>query len=242
MTPTALVTGAGAGMGAAVARRLAADGYRVICADLNETAARETAAGLHDAEGLAVDVSDQASVRAAVAACGSELRAVVNSAGILTYAPALRISLEDFDRVIKVNLRGTFIVLQEAGQALASNGGGSIVAFASIESFRTVTGHAHYSASKAGVRLLTQAFADELGSSGVRVNAVAPGAIRTAMTAKALDREDTARHIAAAVPLGRPGAPEEVADVCAFLCSDTASYVTGVCWRVDGGTLIKTPM
>jgi NAD(P)-dependent dehydrogenase (short-subunit alcohol dehydrogenase family) len=242
VTSTALVTGAGAGMGAAVARKLAADGYRVVCADLNEAAAQETAAGLPDAEAIAVDVSDQASVRAAVAACGPELRAVVNSAGILSYAPVLKLSLEDFDRVVKVNLRGTFIVLQEAGTVLAANGGGAIVVFASIESFRTVTGHAHYSASKAGVLLLTQAFADELGPSGVRVNAVAPGAIRTAMTAKALDREDTARHIAASVPLGRPGEPDEVAGVCAFLCSETASYVTGVCWRVDGGTLIKTPM
>jgi NAD(P)-dependent dehydrogenase (short-subunit alcohol dehydrogenase family) len=229
-------------MGAAVARRLSVDGYRVLCADINQSAAAETAAELPDAEALAVDISDQASVREVVAAAGPELRAVVNSAGILSFAPALDLSLEDFDRVIKVNLRGSFILLQEAGRALAANGGGSIVAFASIESFRAVSGHAHYSASKAGVLLLTQAFADELGPSGVRVNAVAPGVIHTAMTAKWLELEENVRLVAGAVPLGRAGEPDEVAEVCAFLCSEAASYVTGVCWRVDGGTLIKTPM
>jgi len=238
----ALVTGAGSGMGAAVARRLADDGYTVFCGDINGAAAKDTADGLPGAQPLVVDVADQDSVRAAVAACRPGLRAVVHAAGTLSYAPALKLTLEDFDRVVAVNLRGTFIVLQEAGRALAAAGGGAIVAFASIESFRTIRGHAHYSAAKAGVRVLAQTFAEELAPSSVRVNAVAPGVIRSPMTARALSDPRVAEQIIAAVPLGRPGEADEVAAVCAFLCSDAASYVTGVCLPVDGGTLIRGPM
>lgn len=238
---TALVTGAGSGMGAAVARRLGNDGFQVVCADIDADAAGRTASEIPGARHAHINVTEQSSVRAAVDGCGPDLRAVVNAAGIATFAPVLDISLDDFDRVITVNLRGTFIVLQEAGRALSAEGG-SIVTFASIESFRPVRGHAHYSASKGGVLMLTRAFAEELAPQGVRINAVAPGAIRTAMTAKALDHPKIAEAMNAGIPMGRAGEADEVANVCAFLCSPSTSYVTGACWAVDGGTLVKPPM
>jgi 3-oxoacyl-[acyl-carrier protein] reductase len=237
---TALVTGAASGMGAAVAKRLASDGYVVVCADMNLEGAALVANGLPGARAEAVDITDPASVDAMIASCGNDLEAVVHAAGILSSARVLDLSLEDFDRIIAVNLRGTFIVTQAAARALADNGGGAMVLFASIEAVRAVRGHAHYAASKAGVVALAQAFAEELAKSRVRVNAVAPGLIRTGMT-DALIGTGELEVLERRVPLGRAGEADEVASVCSFLCSGAASYVTGVCWQVDGGTLIKSP-
>jgi 3-oxoacyl-[acyl-carrier protein] reductase len=237
---TALVTGAASGMGAAVAKRFAGDGYTVVCSDLNVEGAAEVASGLAGARAEAVDITDPASVDDLINRCGEDLEAVVHAAGILSSARVLDLSLKDFDRIVSVNLRGTFIVTQAAARALRDNGGGAIVLFASIEATRAVRGHAHYAASKAGVVALAQAFAEELGKSSVRVNAVAPGLIRTAMTDTLIGAGEL-EALERRVPLGRAGDADEVATVCSFLCSAAASYVTGVCWQVDGGTLIKSP-
>jgi 3-oxoacyl-[acyl-carrier protein] reductase len=237
---TALVTGAASGMGAAVAKRLAGDGHIVVCADLNPEGAAQVASGLPGARAEAADITDPASVAALIASCGDDLEVAVHAAGVLSSARLLDLSLEDFDRIIAVNLRGTFIVAQAAARALRDNGGGAIVLFASIEAIRPVHGHAHYAASKAGVVALAQAFAAELAKARVRVNAVAPGLIRTGMT-DALIGTGELEALERRVPMGRAGDADEVASVCSFLCSPAASYVTGVCWQVDGGTLIKSP-
>ncbi len=242
MTRTALVTGAGSGLGAAVARRLADDGCRVVCTDIDPAAAGSVAAKLPDAVAVAADVRDGDSVAAAVDVAGKDLELVVHAAGVLGYAAALDISRAEWDRVIDTNLTGTFVVLQAAGRVLAAARRGAMVAVASIESHRPpIPGHAHYAAAKAGVLRLTEAFAAELAPQGVRVNAVAPGVIRTPMMAAVLGSGRATTRIEAAVPMGRVGTPAEVAEVCAFLCSDAASFVTGACWSVDGGSLVRSP-
>ena len=234
-----LVTGGANGIGRAIARALAERGDEVTVADVNLVAAEELAAEL-GGRAVALDVRDAAAVRDAVAGVDAvtPLRTVVANAGVALRKPLVEVEPEEYDRVMEVNVRGCFFVVQAALRAMLPRRAGSVVAVSSTSGFTASTGPmAVYDASKAAVRLLTQAAAREAAQHGVRVNAVAPGTVETELTLalgttaelEALGRER--------VPLGRLGRPEEIAAAVVFLSSEAASYVTGHVLVVDGGWL-----
>ena len=229
MTMTAIVTGAGSGIGQAIALRLAADGYTVLVNDFRLQAAQATAAQI-GAKAVAIggDVSVEGDVAAMVAAAEAAFSPVthlVNCAGHVHQGRFTDLTVGDFDRMIAVHLRGTFLCTHAVLKGMLARGSGVIVNIASqlgqIGGIELV----HYSAAKAGIIGMTKALAREVSAQGVRVNAVAPGPINTPLV-RSLS-EDWQRAKAAELPLGRFGEPEEVANTVAFLCSPQASLFVG---------------
>ncbi|MBL8768621.1 MAG: SDR family oxidoreductase [Planctomycetes bacterium] len=226
-----VVTGGASGIGAAVVAAFLARGANVAVLDVRDSADAR-------AKSFVVDVTDGRGVDAAIdaaAAAHGGLDVVVSCAGITRDAVLWKISDADWDAVLDVNLKGTFLALRAAVPHLRARSRGAVVLVASINGERGKFGQANYSASKAGVIALGKTAAKELGRFGVRVNVVAPGYIETPMT-RDLPPEITQRA-AAESALGRIGKPEEVADAILFLCSPLARYVTGQVLRVDGGQL-----
>ncbi|MBC7305013.1 MAG: 3-oxoacyl-ACP reductase FabG [Nocardia sp.] len=243
---TAFVTGAARGIGAATAARLAGDGFAVAVVDLDADAAVLAAGKINAAGGTAIglgcDVADEAQVAdavgRAVAALGS-LDVLVNNAGVLRDNLLFKMSVEDWDIVMGVHLRGAFLCSKAAQKHMVDNGGGAIVNTSSVSALGN-RGQANYAAAKAGIQGLTRTLAMELGPFGIRVNAVAPGFIATEMTAATAARmgvsaEDLQAKTAAITPLRRVGVPADIANVVAFLASDEAGFVTGQTVYVDGG-------
>jgi NAD(P)-dependent dehydrogenase (short-subunit alcohol dehydrogenase family) len=239
----ALVTGAGSGLGRAVARRFAEAGARVAVhyrgsRDGAEAVVREIAAAGGEARAFAADLtaSGEAArlVDEVVGALGP-LGVLVNNAGSYPLAGVLDVTAAQWDAVLAANLRSALECLQAAGRRMAARGDGAIVNVTSIQAFRPAPGLAHYSAAKAGLEMLTRSAALELGPSGVRVNAVAPGLIWREGIESAWP-DGVARFVARA-PLGRLGQPEDVADACLFLASPAARFITGTTLVVDGGVL-----
>ncbi len=242
---TAIVTGAGSGLGRATAIRLAAEGASVACLDVVLSAAKETAAGITQtgatARAYEVDVSDPASVRATVAAVVRECArpsVLVNSAGIGKFAHSHELPFEEWSRIIGVNLTGTFLMAQAVLPHLL-DGGGNIVNIASTAGLIAQPYSAAYCASKGGVIQLTRALADEYLERGIRVNAIAPGGMITPMQGAfrmpaGADFEKIKKLI---TPLGN-AAPEEVAALVAYVASDEARYMTGSIVSIDGGITI----
>lgn len=240
---TAVVIGAGSGIGEAAAIGLASQGAaHVVCADLRLDAAQETARRIAETGGAAsaatVDVADGDSVRQLLRdtqARHGGLHIVVNTPGINVRKPLLAYSSEEFDRVIAVNLKGTFHVLREAGAIMSAAGGGSIIAFSSIRGVTVEPGQGVYAATKAGIVQMVRALAAELGPKNVRVNAIAPGVVETPLTAPIKNNPAWYDAYAAKSVLGRWGRAEEMAGPVVFLASDAASFVTGSVLFADGG-------
>lgn len=239
-----LVTGAGRGIGAAIARELAREGSDVALVDLGafddaERLAAELRALGRKAVALRADVSDFAAAEGAVAAAVralGRLDGLVCNAGVARDHASWKMTEAEWDQVIDVNLKGCFAFCRAAAPVFRAQKSGRIVTVASINGLRGKFGQSNYAASKAGVVGLTKTLAKELGPSGVNVNCVAPGIVRTEMTAS-LSAEVIAKSVAESA-LGRMGEPEEVASVVAFLLSDRARYVTGEVIKIDGGQYI----
>lgn len=236
----ALVTGAARGIGLATARRFLADGWQIALLDIDGDNLHRTMAGIARPDvtlALECDVSDPQAVAGAFAALVERfgrLDALVNNAGIAIFGPILQTSFADWSRVLAVNLSGPFLCAQAAAALMRDNGGGAIVNITSISGLRASTLRVAYGTSKAGLAHLTKQQAVEFSSYGIRVNAVAPGPVDTAM-AKAVHTPEIRADYHDHMPLNRYGREEELAEAVYFLCSERASYITGQVLAVDGG-------
>lgn len=231
----AVVTGGLSGIGAAVARRFVQDGIRVVAADIAATATALDPAA--DIAPLRLDVADPASVEAAIAEVErvhGRLDHLVHSAGVGRVEAFLDTSLADFDRIMAVNVRGSFLVGRAAAEAMRRSGGGSIINIGSVSGLRGSIGRAAYGASKGAVINLSQVMAVELAPYGIRVNVVAPGPVETPMAANSHSPEMRDSWLSV-LPMRRYATPEEIAGAVAFLSSEDAAYVTGHVLAVDGG-------
>ena len=245
MTPSspqkvALVTGAARGIGLATAKRFLAEGWRVALLDIEGELLRAAVADLADPDralALICDVSDAGAVTAAIEQIGQRfgrLDALVNNAGVAVFAPIMETSNEDWSRILAVNLTGPFLCTKAAVPLMREHGGGAVVNITSISAVRASTLRSAYGTSKAGLAHLTKQLAVELASLGIRVNAVAPGPVDTAM-AKAVHTPEIRKDYHDHMPLNRYGFEEELAEAIYFLASDRASYITGQVLCVDGG-------
>ncbi len=235
-----IVTGAAQGIGEACIRRFARENAKVVIADINDVRGAALAA---EVGGLYVhcDVGEKSQVDALVSqtlAAHGRIDVLVNNAGIFKAADFLDVSEADFDAVLRVNLKGSFLVGQAVAREMAKVGGGSIINMSSVNAVLTIPTIASYNVSKGGINQLTRVMALALVDKGIRVNAVAPGTIATELAAKAvLTSEEAKARIMSRTPMKRLGQPSEIADTVAFLASDAASYITGEIVVVDGGRM-----
>lgn len=248
MEKVAMVTGGAQGIGRAVAMLLAKEGYRVSIADLDKDAGFEVIRYVQSMGGQAMflqtDVSDEASVQRWMKLTHEDFGRVdvlVNNAGIGRSRPFLELSAEDFDRVIGVNLRGTFLCSQQAARIMKDQRKGAIINIASTRALMSEADTEAYSSSKGGILALTHAMAVSLGHFGIRVNAISPGWIETAewqyskRAARPFHSEkDKLQH-----PVGRVGTPEDIAQACLYLADDRSGFITGQNLVIDGGMTIK---
>jgi NAD(P)-dependent dehydrogenase (short-subunit alcohol dehydrogenase family) len=237
----AIVTGAGSGIGAATARALSERGDQVVCADVKLDTAEQTARTLRDAIAVEVDVSSGSScdqmVEKAVAKFG-DVHSIVTCAGVEKHGMGHEFGEDDFDRIIAVNLKGTWLSARSAAREMIKNGhGGTVVMIGSINSVVGNPGASAYCASKGGVLMLGKTLALDWAPLGIRVNIVGPGVVNTPMSAKSLSIPEKRAKMMEKTPLGRPAPPEEIASVIAFLTSESSAFMTGAYVPVDGGTL-----
>ena len=243
----ALVTGARRGMGKAHSIALAKQGAKVVVTDISQEECQlvvdEIKSMGGEAIALKLDVSNVVEVNQVfdeVVKQFGRLDILVNNAGIFAPKPALELTEEDWDKTIRINLKGEFLCAQRAAKEMAKNNWGRIINIASVASGGVgvgISGGAHYTASKGGIIGMTETLADEWASLGINVNAIGPGAIDTPMTSTSQIPEEAMKAMLAGVPLKRIGKPEEVSAAVVFLASEEASYVTGATFYVDGGWL-----
>jgi NAD(P)-dependent dehydrogenase (short-subunit alcohol dehydrogenase family) len=246
----AIVTGAGAGIGRAISLRLSAEGARVTLADLDEQAARGTAREIVEAGGEALvrrtNVTEAGEVEVLVRAAVEEwggLDVMVNNAGVGVAATAEDTSEEDWERLMAVNLKGTFLGIKYAVPAMRDSGGGSIVNMSSIAALVGIPDRAAYCAAKGGILALTRAAAVDHVSEGIRINCIAPGTVETPwierITAGYDDPDEARARMEARQPHGRLVTPEEIAAMAAYLASDESASCVGACMVVDGGVTAR---
>ena len=241
----AIVTGAAHGIGLAIARRYVAEGARVTIADIDAAAGEAAARALGQARFVATDVGDAGNAENVVAeTCRAfgDLDILVNNAGIIHGADFLDLTQADFDRVLRVNLKGAFLVGQAAArrmvaQVKAGKSAGTIINMSSINAVVAIANHTPYCVSKGGIDQLTKVMALALSPYGIRVNAIGPGSIMTDILKAVATDKDAKRRILARTPLGRIGEPDEIASIAVFLASPEASYITGETIYADGGRL-----
>lgn len=247
MNRVAVVTGGASGIGLGVARQLVADGHHVGILDQNGTAAEAAASDLEGqgakAVAVEVDVADWRSVETTFAKVRAELGPIgilVTSAGIESFDPVLEITPEKWERIVAVNLTGTFTCVHAALPDMISAGWGRVVTISSSSAQSGAPNMAHYAASKGGVIALTKALAVELARNGITVNTVAPSLVDTPMArhAEAAGDFPGVDVVGPMVPLGRAGTPADIAAACSFLCSDGGAYITGQIMGVNGGMYI----
>jgi glucose 1-dehydrogenase len=235
-----IVTGGAQGIGEACARRFASEGAKAVIADLDDARGQALAAEI-DGLYLHCDVGDKSQVDALVAQtvqAYGRVDVLVNNAGVFKAADFLDVTEADFDAVLRVNLKGAFLVGQAVAREMAKAGKGAIVNMSSVNGVLAIPNIASYNVSKGGINQLTRAMALALADKGIRVNAVAPGTIATELAAKAvLTSEEAKKRIMSRTPMKRLGTPAEVADTVAYLASDAASYMTGEIVVVDGGRM-----
>jgi NAD(P)-dependent dehydrogenase (short-subunit alcohol dehydrogenase family) len=235
-----IVSGAGSGIGRAVAETLAARGDDVICADRDAAAARSVAESLESAEAIELDVRDAAGCEAmaelALHVFGG-LDVLVTCAGIERHAPPQELPEDVYDEVVDVNLKGSFLAAQSAGRRMIDGDGGRIVLIGSVNSVMAHPRNLAYSASKGAVMMLARALAVDWAEHGIAINCVGPGVVDTPMSADALADPVRREQLLTRIPMRRPAAPQEIASVVAFLASDAASYMNGAYVPVDGGWL-----
>lgn len=250
---TAVVTGAGAGIGRGVALKFAEHGARVAAVDINFETARETVREIRQSGAKALevqaDVGDERSTDAAfekILANFGRVDALVNVAGIEHYQEFLDFTDQEFDRQIAVNLKSVFFCSRRAIPSMIRNGGGSIVNTASVQALATTGQIAPYAAAKGGILAMTRDMARDLGQYNIRVNTICPGCIQTPMLDRSFtsneDRDAYMEKLVASLPLGRVGLPEDIANMALFLASPLSAYVTGVAINVDGGMMSKLPL
>jgi len=242
--PTAIVTGAGRGIGEAIARRLARDGARVACVSRTEANATKTAGAINasapdSARPYAVDVADRQAVAAVcerIIADFGRVDILVNNAGLTRDGLAMRMSEDDWDLVLDTNLKGAFNFIQGVMRPMVKQRAGRIINIASVAGLIGNAGQANYAASKAGLVGLTKSLARELASRNITVNAVAPGFITTDMTGVLPDNVKSA--VLQQIPLGHFGDPDDIAGAVAFLAGPEGKYITGQTLTVDGGMVM----
>lgn len=235
---TALVVGAGSGIGRACAEGLAAFGARVVCADVNEEAIAETAQIIvthgFSAEAVPLNMLKVDSIRAALDRVGP-VDVLVSTPSVNVRKPLLQITEEEFDRIVNLNLKGTFLLVRETARGMADRGTGSIIVFSSIRSQTVEPGQGVYAATKSGVVLMLRALAAELGPRGVRANFVAPGIVDTPLTAQIKSDPDWYQAYADKSILKRWARPDELVGAVIYFASDASSFTTGSVLFVDGG-------
>lgn len=241
---TIIVTGAAQGIGRACAEAFAAEGGAVVIADVDGERGGSLAEEINGRGGKALfvraDVGDAQNAGALVDATlewAGRLDVLVNNAGVIKTADFLDLSEADFDAVLRVNLKGPFLVGQAAARAMAAAGGGAIVNMSSANAVLAIPNQVPYVVSKGGLNQLTKVMALALADKNIRVNAVGPGSIMTDILRVVMDNDEARRRILSRTPLGRCGEPAEVARLVLFLASDEASYMTGQCVYIDGGRM-----
>jgi NAD(P)-dependent dehydrogenase (short-subunit alcohol dehydrogenase family) len=240
-----LITGGAQGIGEACVRLFVEDGARVVFVDIHKAKGEALQAQLqqqgHDVLFMACDIGSKAEVESLVSQVIERLGQIdvlISNAGIFKAAPFLEVTEADFDEVLRVNLKGAFLIGQAVARVMKTQGGGAIVHMSSVNGVLAIPEIASYNVSKGGLNQLTRAMALALADSGIRVNAVAPGTIATELANKAvLTSEEARQKILGRTPMKRLGNPVEVAHVVAFLASDAASYITGEVITVDGGRM-----